>query len=55
MFKEQIIDPIMRNLFEGKDRNAFCIKDEFFTYGQLANKSQISAHYFRQENHKTKM
>ena len=38
MFKEQIIDPIMRNLFEGKDRNAFCIKDEFFTYGQLANK-----------------
>ena len=38
MFKEQIIDPIMRNLFEGKDRNAFCIKDEFFTYGQFADK-----------------
>lgn len=38
MFKEQIIDPILRNITEGKERNAFCIEDKFYTYGYFGEK-----------------
>lgn len=32
MFIEQIINPIIDNIYKGKERNAFCIDDKFYTY-----------------------
>lgn len=32
MFIEQIITPIIDNIYNGKERNAFCIDDKFYTY-----------------------
>lgn len=38
MFKEQILEPIVKNLSDRPDNNAFCIKGKFYTYGDLRKK-----------------
>ena len=36
MFLEQILNPVVANCIEYRDRNAFCINDVFYTYGEFA-------------------
>lgn len=38
MFIEQIITPIIDNIYNAKEKNAFCIDDKFYTYGFLGQK-----------------
>ena len=35
MFKEQILEPILKNIAEHPEDNAFCIDGKFYTYGEL--------------------
>ena len=35
MFYSQILNPVLANIAKGKDNNAFCIDDKFYTYGQF--------------------
>lgn len=35
MFKEQILEPILRNIADYSDNNAFCIDGKFFNYGEF--------------------
>ena len=42
MFIKNILNPIINNILNQSDRNAFCINEKFYTYGQFGQKiSQI--------------
>lgn len=38
MFIEQIVTPIIDNIYNSKEKNAFCIDDKFYTYGFFGQK-----------------
>ena len=38
MFKEQILEPVIRNVIDNPDNNAFCIDGTFYTYKDLGDK-----------------
>ena len=37
MFYKQILNPILDNIAKGSNKNAFCIDDTFYTYGEFAD------------------